>query len=145
MSIHVLVIEPRTVARFPFQATDHAKLGHAPTRHMVAAFLQLDHSRAVEAFLPALLFCRIDELLSRRVLRTITRAVRLVVADGTDLSPAALAFAHLPTMLDVDMARLDPLAAILANAVYSVLGFVFEEFTIPVLLKFLIEQLVNML
>jgi hypothetical protein len=38
-----LVVEPGTIARFPFQPAHHAELGGAATGHVVAAFFELHH------------------------------------------------------------------------------------------------------
>jgi hypothetical protein len=46
---HTIVIEPGTVTGFPFLATHHAELGLTAARHMVAAFLELNHSMAAIA------------------------------------------------------------------------------------------------
>ena len=108
------VIEPRAIARFPLEATDHAEFGAAATGHVVAAFFQLDGCGAIEAALPAFFLCDLDEFLRSGVFRTFTAGVPFVVACAADFHLASLAFAILPASvgttasIDVDMCRLDP-------------------------------------
>ena len=108
------VVEPGAVARFPLEAADHAEFGAAATRHVVAAFFQLDGRGAVEAALPAFFLCDLDELLRRGVFRTFTAGVPFVVARAADFHLAPLAFAVLPASvgatagIDVDVCRFDP-------------------------------------
>ena len=108
------VVEPRAIARLPFEAADHAELGAAATRHVVAAFLELDGGGAVEAALPAFFFGDLDEFLRRGVFGTFAARVPSVVAGAADFRSAPLAFAKLPTPvgptagIDMYMCRLDP-------------------------------------
>jgi hypothetical protein len=145
MGVRGFVVEPRTVTRLPLQSTDHAKLSCTAAGHVVTTFLQLDHGRAIEAFLPAFLLGSIDELLGSRIFGAVSGQVSLVIADGTDLCAALFALAYLSAMLDCDMTRLNPFATVLTDAVDSVLGLVFEKLSIPVLLEVLVEQLVHVL
>jgi hypothetical protein len=43
MRIHVLVVEPWTIAGFPFQTTDHTELGCTAAGHVVTSFFQFHH------------------------------------------------------------------------------------------------------
>ena len=112
---------------------------------MIAALFQLHHRRAAVAFLPALLFGRLNEFFRCRVFGTVATRVGFVIADRTYAGAAAFAFAYLAAVLDCDVMRLDPLTAVFANAVDFVSCLVFEEFSIPVLLELLIEEFINML
>lgn len=68
-----------------------------------------------------------------------------IVTDGADFGTAPFAFANLPAMFDCDMARLDPIATVSANAVDPVLGLILEKLPVPCLLELLAKELVNML
>ena len=132
-----LVVEPRTVTRFPFEAADHAELGPAATSHVVTAFFQFDGGFAVVTALPAFLFGDSDELLGRCVLGAFARGVPFIVAEAADFSSTSLAFAILPAMvrttasIGVDICRLDPLAALSGGAVDAILSCVFLVFLVP--------------
>ena len=108
------VVEPWAIARLPLEAADHAKFGAAATRHVVAAFLELDGGGAVEAALPAFFLCDLDEFLRCSVFGTFAARVPFVVAGAADFHSALLAFTKLPTPvgptagIDMDMFRLDP-------------------------------------
>lgn len=108
------VVEPRAIARLPLEAADHAELGAAAARHVVAAFLELDCGGAVEAALPAFFLGDLDEFLRRGVFGTFAARVPFVVAGAADFHSAPLAFAKLPAPvcptagIDTYMCRLDP-------------------------------------
>lgn len=68
----------------------------------------------------------------------------LVVANRTYSSAASLAFANLSATVNRDVAWLDPFATVLPNTIDPVLGFVFLELAIPILLEFHVEELVYM-
>ena len=70
--IYVLVIEPRTITALPLQSTYHAEFGCAPTGHVVAPLLQFYHGRTAVASLPAFQLSRLNELLRRWVLGTVS-------------------------------------------------------------------------
>ena len=112
-----VVVEPRAIARLPLQAADHAELGPAPARHVVAPFLELDGGGAVEAALPAFLLGDLDKLLRRGVLGALAARVPLVVAGAAHLGLAPLASAELPASVgatagvDGDVCGFDPGAA----------------------------------
>ena len=109
-----VVIEPGAIARLPLEAADHAELGPAPARHVIAAFLKLDGGGAVEAALPPLLLGDLDEFLRRGVLGAFAAGMPLVVARAADFHLASLAFAVLPASvgaaagIGVDVCRSDP-------------------------------------
>lgn len=112
-----LVVEPGAVARLPLKAADHAEFGAAAARHVVAAFLELDGRRAVEAALPSFLLGNLDKLLRRGVLGAFTARVPFVVTRAADFRLAPLAFAELPASvgatagIDVNVRWFDPRAA----------------------------------
>ena len=112
---------------------------------MIAAFFELHHRRATVALLPPLLLRCLNELLRRGILGAVTRSVGFVIADRAHARAAALAFADLAAVLDGDVVGLDPLATPLAHTIYFVLGLVFEELAVPVLLEVLVEELVDVL
>lgn len=144
MSICCFVVEPWAITGLPFQSTYHTEFSHAPTCHVVAALFQLDHSRAVEAFLPSLLLGRINELLRGWILGTIAGRMCFIVTNGADFGTATFAFANFPAMFDCDMAWLDPVATVAADAVDPVLGLILEKLPVPCLLELLAKELVNM-
>ena len=142
-----VVIEPGAVARLPLQAADHAELGPAPARHVVAAFLELDGGGAVEAALPAGLLCDLDELLRRGVLGALAARVPFVVAGAADFGLAPLASAVFPAAVgaaagvDGDVGGFDPGAATLCGAVDAVLGGVLLELSVPFPFEGIVEEL----
>ena len=109
-----VVVEPGAVARFPLEAADHAEFGAAAARHVVAAFLELDGRGAIEAALPSLFLCDLDELLRRGVFGAFAAGVPFVVAGAADFRLASLAFAVLPAPVgatagvNVDVCGFDP-------------------------------------
>ena len=142
-----VVVEPRAIARLPLQAADHAELGPAPARHVVAAFLELDGGGAVEAALPAFLLCDLDELLRRGVLGALAARVPFVVAGAADFRLAPLASAVFPASIgaaagvDGDVCGFDPGAATPCGAVDAVFGRVFLVFSVPFPFEVVVEEL----
>ena len=142
-----VVVEPRAIARLPFQAADHAELGPAPARHVVAPFLELDGGGAVEAALPAFLLCDLDELLRRGVLGALAAQVPFVVAGAADFRLAPLASAVFPASVgaaagvDGDVCGFDPGAAAPCGAVEAVFGRVFLVFSVPFPFEVVVEEL----
>ena len=132
-----VVVEPRAIARLPFQAANHAEFGPAPARHVVAAFLELDDGGAVEAALPALLLCDLDELLRRGVLGALAARVPFVIARAADFGLAPMASAVFPASVgptagvNRDVCGFDPGAAVLCGAVDAVFGRVFLVLSVP--------------
>ena len=109
-----LVIEPRAIAGFPFEAADHAEFGAAATSHVVATLLQLDRCGAVETSLPSFLLCDLDEFLRSGVFGAFAARMPFVVARAADFHLTSLTFAKLPASvgttasIDVDMCGFDP-------------------------------------
>ena len=142
-----VVVEPGAIARLPLEAADHAELGPAPARHVIAAFLELDGGGAVEAALPAFLLGDLDELLRRGVLGALATRVPFVVAGAADFGLAALAAAILAASVgaaarvDGDVGGFDPGAAALGGAVEAVLGGVFLILSVPFSFEAVVEEL----
>lgn len=109
-----LIVEPGAIARFPFEAANHAEFGAAATVHVVAALLQLDGCGAVETALPSFFLCDLDEFLRSGVFGAFAAGMPFVVARAADFHLAPLAFAKFPATvgtaagIDVDMCGFDP-------------------------------------
>jgi len=71
--------------------------------------------------------------------------MHLVVACTAHPCPALFAFPYLPTILEADMIRFDPFAAMTGRAVDAIASGIFVKFPVPSLLELLIKELVNML
>lgn len=112
---------------------------------MIASFFELDHSRTVEASLPAFLLCNLNKDLRRGILGTLSRRVHLVIADTAHPGPTSFTLSYFATVLEADVIGFDPLATMTSRAVDTVSSGVLLEFPIPGLLEFLVEELVNML
>ena len=113
---------------------------------MVAAFFQLNHGAATIASLPSLLLGDLDEFSCGRVLRTLARFVRFVVAKAADLCATNLAFAYFASrFVRLNVLRFNPFTAAAPWAVYSVSCCVFLELPIPGLLEGLVEEFVDVL
>lgn len=74
------VVEPWALASLPRAGTEHAKVGSTAAGHMVAALLKLDHSLAVVAALPSLLFGQVDKSLGLWILGALAAGMQFVVA-----------------------------------------------------------------
>jgi hypothetical protein len=142
---HTIVIEPGTVAGFPFLATHHAELSLTAARHMVAAFLKLNHSMAAIAGLPAAFLSFLHKLLYLWVLRTFARPVHFRVANDTYFRFAPRAFCKLSSLIMMDLARSDPSATFRRRTVDPVLGVVFLITTVPSDFEFGVKEFVHML
>lgn len=66
-------IEPRTIACLPFIAANHTELRSTPAGHVVTAFLEFDHGRAIVASFPACFLCSLDKHLGRWILGAVSR------------------------------------------------------------------------
>lgn len=140
-----LVIEPRAIARLPLGAANHAKLGPAPARHVVAALFQFDGGGAIEAALPAFLLRNLGEPQRRFVLGTFAAGVPFAIAGRADFGAAPIAFAVLTVRvrIDVDICRLDPFAATFGGTVDAVFGGIFLVFLVPLHFETQVEELLN--
>ena len=142
-----IVVEPRAIARLPLEAADHAELGPAPARHVVAPFLELDGGGAVEAALPAFVLCDLDELLRRGVLGALAARVPFVVAGAADFRLAPLASAVFPASVgaaasvDRDVCRFNPGAAAPCGAVDAVFSRIFLVLSVPFSFEVVVEEL----
>ena len=118
---------------------------------MIASFFELDGGRAVEAALPAFFFGDLGETSGGFVFRAFAPRVPAAIAGATDFCPAAAAFTVSPPAIystgsiEMDVGRLDPLAATAGWAIDAVFGRIFLIFLVPLHLKAEIEQLVDML
>ena len=148
---HRLVVEPRTITALPLGAADHAELCVAPTRHVVASFLQLDRCRAVETPLPSLLLCDLREPRRGFVLGAFAPRVPPAVTGAAHLRAASFAVSVLAAAaraarsINMDMRGLDPFAATARRAVDAVLGGVFLIFAVPGLLELEVEETFDVL
>jgi hypothetical protein len=113
--------------------------------HMIAAFLQLHHSLALVAPLPALLFRLFEELIRLLVLWALPREMPPAVAGATDLGLAAAAPTDLSAVFPVDVFRLDPFSAPLGWTVEPVPSRELCKLLVPGLLEGVVEQSVDML
>lgn len=140
-----LVVEPWTIARLPLGAANHAKLGPAPARHVVAALFQFDGGGTIETVLPAFLLRNLGEPQCRLVLGAFTAGVPLAIARRADLGAATIAFAVLTTGVgvDVNICRLYPFAAPFGRTVDAVFGGVFLVFLVPFHFEAQVEELLN--
>ena len=147
--LHSLIVEPRTVARLPLQTTDHAEFSTTATRHVVAAFLQLDRRRAIEAALPPFFLRYLCKPLCSFVLRTFSARMPFTIAGRTNLGLAAGTFAvfaapvQTARSVNMDIGRLDPFATATSGAVETVLGGVFLVFLVPFHFELCVEELLN--
>ena len=110
---------------------------------MVASLLELNHSRATEAALPAFLLSNLNEYLGDGVLRTFSRRVHFIVANTADPCSASLAPSYLTSILESDMIGFDPFATVTSRTVDAISCCVFLEFSVPGLFELLIEQLID--
>lgn len=141
-----VLTEPWTIARLPPRAANHAKLGPAPARHVVAALFQLDSGGTIETALPAFLLRNLGEPQRRLVLGALTAGVPLAIAGRADLGAATITFAELTTRVgvEVNICRLYPLAAPFGRTVDAVFGGVFLVFLVPFHFEAQVEELLNM-
>jgi len=107
--------------------------------HVIAAFLQFDHGPTVITSLPACFFRRLEQAVRLLVLRTVLCPVPFSITQTTNLHLATAAFPNLLPILLMDICRLYPFATPSSWAVYTVLGRIFCEFSVPGLLKFHIK------
>lgn len=149
--LHGLVVEPWAIAAFPLDAADHAEFRAAAAGHVVAAFLELDHGRAVIAALPAGLFGDLGEAGRGFVFRALPTGVPFPIAGHADLRSTPLALSVFPSTvdaaggLDVDIGGFDPFAAPPGRAVDAVLGCVFLVLLVPFHFELYVEELVDVL
>lgn len=146
---HGLVIEPRAITGFPFQPADHAELGATATRHMVAAFLELDRGRAVEAPLPPFFLRDLGKPLRGFIFWTFAARMPLAVAGAAHLRSAPTAFTVFPasigsaTGIHVDMGRFDPFATAFGRAVNPVFSRILLVFLVPFHLETRVKEFLD--
>lgn len=139
------IVEPGTVARFPLATTQHAKLGCAATCHVVTALLELDHSLAAIAALPAFLLCRLNKLVHLLVLGAFALRVESAITKRANFRLASRAPAIFPPLISLHIAGLDPLPTPLGRTVQPVFSRIFLVLLVPPHLEFQIEKIVDML
>lgn len=114
--------------------------------HVVATFLELDHSLATMAPLPAQLLRLVEKPAGLLVPRTIPGPVPLAVAGVTDLGIAAATLGKLASVyVAVDVLRFDPFAAAPRRAVDAVLRRVLGILPVPLLLEAGVEKPLDVL
>lgn len=125
------IVEPRTLAGFPLQATQNAKFRQTSASHVIASFFPLDECIAAVTPLPALFFGLLDELRDLGILGTFGRFVQFVVAERANFGSAAWTLRILTALKGVYMRWLDPLPTFERWTVHPILGVVFLIFPIP--------------
>jgi hypothetical protein len=110
---------------------------------MIAALFKFNHSLAVVATLPSLLFSQIDKALSLWVFRALAASVHLVVTQRADLCLTLGAATVLATLELVHIGRLDPLAAVLCRAVEAVLCRILLVLCVPQNLELVVKEVVD--
>ena len=144
-----VLVEPGAVAGLPFLAADHAELGLASARHVVAAVLELDDGFAGVAALPALLFGHFGEFLRRDIVWAGFGRVPFLAAGGTDFGFAFEADAEFaavvgaPRLVSVDVFGFNPCAAAFSRAVEPIFGGEVAVFAIPFNFEFVIEEFLD--
>lgn len=113
--------------------------------HVVAPFLELNHSLAIIASLPTLLLRHLYQTLGPFVLWTFSSCVKLTVAQNTDLG-TALATTGIfspSSQIDADLTGFDPLTAALCRTVEVLGSGVLFKLLVPKSLESVIEQAIN--
>jgi hypothetical protein len=137
------VVEPRTFASLPRAGAEHAEVRATAAGHMITTLLKLDHSLAVEAALPTLLFGQIDKSLGLWIFGALAAGVHLVVAQRAHLCLAPRTATVLAALELVHIGRLDPLAAALRWTVEAVLCRVLLVLCVPQDLELVVEEVVD--
>ena len=141
------VVEPRAITRLPLLSTYHTELCCAAARHVIAAFLQLDHGLALEAPLPAPVFSDVEEFCRLWVVWTRSCSVPLEPAGCTHFG---FAFAAHSNLAPFDARRRDmrwfyPFAATLRWAIQPIRGCEFCISLVPQRFELYVKQLIHML
>jgi hypothetical protein len=145
--LHLLIIKPWTITSLPLHSTNHTELCHTTTRHVITAFLQLNHRAAIMATLPSLFLGDLDKSSRSGVFRTffVARVVSAITCNANFRS-TAFAFSEFPAGVvgvRVDVGGFDPFPAAAAGAVETVLGGVFLVFAVPFVFELVVEKLVD--
>lgn len=144
--LYGVVAEPRAFACLPLRPAYHAELGSATACHMIAAFLEFNHSLTSMAALPPFQLRLLEELVRLFVSGTLPRIVHLPITPTADLGPATATLTVLPAVLvAADILGLDPVAAPSRRAVNSVSRRELGVFLVPSLLEVAVEELLDML
>lgn len=114
---------------------------------MVTSFLQLDHSLAVVAPLPALLLGHLDQAGCLIVLGALSSGVIFATTTNTYLgaaSPTTSIFSS-SGHISLDFARLDPITAAFRRAIEVLRSRILFKFLIPKPLELIIKQTIYVL
>ena len=107
--------------------------------HVIAAFLQFDHSPAVIASLPARLLCCFQEFVGLLILGTVLCAMPFPITKTANLCLTTTALPVLLAILLMDTSRLDPFATPSGRTIYTIFGGILCEFRVPIFLEFIIK------
>jgi hypothetical protein len=108
--------------------------------HVIASFLQLDHSPAIVTSLPARLLGSFEEPVGLFILGTILCTMPFSIAKTADFRLTATALPVLLAIFFMDISWFDPFATSSGRTIYTILRRVFGKLCIPVFLKFIIKQ-----
>ena len=143
-----LVIEPRAIASFPLDTTDHAKLRFTATCHMIATLFQLDRGTTIVASLPSFFLGDFDKLLGGVVSRARAASMPTAIAGYAHFgstSPAFTVFSSRigsATGVNVNACGLDPLTTATSRTVQTVFGGVLLVLLVPFHLELEIKKFV---
>ena len=114
---------------------------------MVAPFFELNHSLAIIACLPALLFCHLRQAFGLFILGTFPSCVVLAVAQDTYFSaaPATAGIFSSSCQINANFTRFDPIPAALGGTIQVLGGCVLFELLVPKSLELIVEQTIDML
>ena len=147
--LYGFVVEPRTIASLPPQATNHAELCAAATCHVVTSFFQLYSRRAVEASLPTLFLCDLSETSRRFVFRAFFPSVPAPIAGAANFCTAASTSSILPPTIGaprsvgVDVCGFDPFAAAASWTIYTIFSGILLILLVPCLLELKVKKTIN--
>lgn len=107
--------------------------------HVITAFLQLHHGSTVVTPLPTCLFRCFQKSVGLLVLGAIFCAVPSAVAKTTNLCLAPTTFAVFSSVFFMYISWFDPFTAPTCRTIDPILGRIFLEFQVPLLLEVQIE------
>ena len=114
---------------------------------MVASFSEFNHSLAIVAPLPALLFRHLHQALSLVVLWAFPSCVVLAIAQDTYFSAASTTTSVFPSggQVNTKLAWLDPFTAAFCRAVEILGSRILFKLLVPKSLELIVEQAINVL
>lgn len=115
--------------------------------HVIAAFLELNHSLTIVASLPALFFRHLHYALGLLVLWALSSRVILAVAQDTYFGAASTTASVLSSrgQVNTDLIRFNPFATAFSRAIKIFGSCVLFKFLVPKPLELIVEQAVDML